>query len=347
MVRPLLFALEPERAHTLTLLALRLGVAGKARWAPSARLRTKVLGLDVPNPVGLAAGFDKNAVAACAMLRHGFGFVEAGTVTPRPQSGNPQPRVFRLHEDEAVINRLGFNGAGHAVFAKNHARQRERCRGVIGVNIGANRDSDDPVADYVAGIHRFAAVADYLTVNISSPNTPGLRDLQTKEHFAVLLARLQQARAESERRPPMLVKIAPDLSPAELAAIVELALETSVDGLIVSNTTIDRPNHLRSSHANEAGGLSGRPLMTPATEVLRKAYRLSKGALPLVGVGGISSGDDAYAKIKAGASLVQLYTGLIYQGPDLVRRIVERLDALLSADGLNAVADAVGVEAEG
>ncbi len=345
LVRPLLFALDPEQAHTVTLRALRLGLARGYRGRASNRLALKLFGLDFPNPVGLAAGFDKDAAVACPMLGLGLGFVEAGTVTPRPQPGNPRPRLFRLRHDRAVINRLGFNGKGHAQFDRNYARQKASCNGVIGVNVGANRDSADPIADYVAGIARFSRAADYLVVNISSPNTPGLRDLQSREHFTDLLGRIDAARRCEARRPPLLVKIAPDLSEAELAAIVEIALEKNIDGLIVSNTTIDRPASLRSLNASETGGLSGKPLFEPSTEVLRKVYRLTEGRLPLVGVGGIASGDDAYAKIKAGASLVQLYTALIYGGPALVGAIVSRLDTLAGRDGLSSINEAIGVEA--
>jgi len=346
LARPLLFALDPERAHALTLRALRAGLLPGRAAPTSSRLRVSVLGLDLPNPLGLAAGFDKNAEAACAMLGFGLGFVEAGTVTPRPQAGNPRPRVFRLREDGAVINRLGFNGKGHDVFARNYTAQKARCSGVIGVNVGANRDSADPIADYVAGIDRFSDRADYLVVNISSPNTPGLRNLQNTQHFADLLGRIDVARGAQKKRPPLFVKVAPDLTADDLAAIVETSLENRVDGLVVSNTTVDRPDSLRSGNRTETGGLSGRPLFAPSTEILRQVFRLSRGKLPLVGVGGVSTGDDAYAKIKAGATLVQLYTALIYGGPGLVVDILTRLDALLAEDGLASVADAVGVEAQ-
>jgi dihydroorotate dehydrogenase len=344
VVLPALFALGPERAHTLTLAALRTGLL-PAVSQPATGLGVDLFGLRFPNPVGLAAGFDKNAVASRALLKLGFGFVEAGSVTPKPQQGNPKPRIFRLSQDRAVINRLGFNNDGHDVFARNVERQRTNKRGIIGVNIGANKDSADPIDDYVTGVVRFAAMADYFVVNISSPNTPGLRDLQACNVFHDLLTLVGAARDQNTVRPPLLVKIAPDLSSSELGAIVEVAIETGVDGLIVSNTTVDRPPALQGAHTAEVGGLSGQPLFAMSTAVLRETYRISEGRLPLVGVGGIGSGADAYAKIKAGASLVQLYTGLIYQGPGLVQTILRDLRVLLDRDGVASIADAVGQDA--
>lgn len=343
VVRPALRALDPERAHALTLVALRYGAAAIPR-ARIPDLPVEVFGLRFPNPIGLAAGFDKNAVASDAMLRLGFGFVEAGTVTPRPQTGNPRPRVFRSSADGAVINRLGFNNFGHDAFAKNVQRQRSANRGLIGINVGANKDSGDPIQDYVVGVERFSDFADYLVVNISSPNTPGLRDLQAKEMFGPLLNRLREARHRSARRPPLLVKIAPDLSPGQLGGIVEMAIETGVDGLIVSNTTVARPAHLNQRFAAETGGLSGVPLFAPSTDVLREASRVSAGRLPLIGVGGIASGDDVYEKMKAGASLVQLYTAMVFQGPGLIGRMQARLRVLMARDGVSSLSEIVGVE---
>ncbi|MDA1058455.1 MAG: quinone-dependent dihydroorotate dehydrogenase [Proteobacteria bacterium] len=343
LIRPVLFALDPERAHALTLGVLRSGLL-PARRRTVAGLETTIAGLRFPNPVGLAAGFDKNAVATRAMLKTGFGFVEAGTVTPKPQKGNPRPRVFRSPRDDAVINRLGFNNDGHETFARNMRRQRNGDPGIIGINVGANRDAKDPIQDYVDGVLRFSDLAHYLVVNISSPNTPGLRDLQARAKFGELLNRLRDARSQSERRPPLLVKIAPDLAPNDLGGIVEIAIETGIDGLVVSNTTVDRPPFLAKQFATEAGGLSGRPLFARSTEVLRDAFRLSQGRLPLIGVGGVWSGEDAYTKIKAGASLVQLYTGLIFQGPDLVHRILLDLRQLMDRDGVRSLSEVVGVE---
>jgi len=344
LLRPALFALDPERAHTVTLAALRTGLL-PSLGQPVAGLGTDLWGLHFPNPVGLAAGFDKNARASRAMLKLGFGFVEAGTVTPKPQPGNPRPRIFRLAPDRAVINRLGFNNDGHEAFAHNLDGQRSTKPGIIGVNIGANKDSPDPIQDYVVGVQRFAVVADYFVVNISSPNTPGLRDLQARTVFHDLLTRVGAARDAAMARPPLLVKIAPDLTSSELGAIIDVALETDVDGLIVSNTTVDRPPTLHGSHAAEGGGLSGRPLFDMSTDVLRQSFRISEGRLPLIGVGGIGSGEDAYTKIKAGASLIQLYTALIYQGPGLVQAILRDLRRLLDRDGVKNLADVVGIEA--
>jgi dihydroorotate dehydrogenase len=302
-------------------------------------LRIEVLGLDLPNPVGLAAGFDKNGVAIDGLLRLGFGFVEIGSVTPRPQPGNPKPRIFRIAEAGAVINRLGFNNEGLDAAAKHLAARR--ARGVVGANLGKNKDSTDAVEDYVLGASRLSELADYLVVNVSSPNTPGLRDLQ----HAPLKELLDAVRAARRRPVPVLVKIAPDLDPASLERVVEAALAAAVDGITVSNTTLARPAGLPAALAAETGGLSGRPLFQPSTEILRQTWRLTKGALPLVGVGGIASGADAYAKIRAGASLVQLYTALIYQGPALVVQIRRDLAALLARDGIARVADAVGLDA--
>lgn len=293
----------------------------------------------------MAAGFDKNAEAIGGLMQAGFGFVETGTVTPRPQAGNPRPRLFRLIEDRAVINRLGFNNQGlDAVVAR--LAQRRRGRGILGVNIGCNRDSEDQIADYVTGYRRVAALADYVVVNISSPNTPGLRAMQAADSLRRLIDALAAAREDvADARPPLLIKVAPDLAPEERRAVAEVAAATGVDGLIVGNTTVSRPEGLRSSHRDEAGGLSGRPLFALSTAVLADFYRSSEGRLPLIGVGGIASGRDAYAKIRAGASLVQLYTALIYRGPGLVRRIKAELAQCLATDGLDTIGDAIGRDA--
>ena len=334
-LRPLLFRLDPERAHSLTLAALRTGLVPRAP-ADDPILATTLAGLALPNPIGLAAGFDKNAEVPDAMLRLGFGFVETGTVTPLPQAGNPRPRVFRLAADDAVINRLGFNNAGLAAHVER-LRRRQR-RGIVGVNIGANKDSADRIGDYVAGLAAVAPHASYVTINISSPNTPGLRGLQTAAALAELLDRLGAV----DSGKPVFVKVAPDLSGDEIAAVAEVALASGIAGLIVSNTTLARPG-LRSGAASEAGGLSGAPLFAPATDILRAFARATGGKLALIGVGGVASGPDAYAKIRAGASAVQLYTGLIYHGPGLVARIKTDLAALLRRDGFSSVAEAVGV----
>ncbi len=345
---PCLRLLPPEAAHDLTLRALALGLVRVRAAPPDPILRTQVWGRDFPNPIGLAAGFDKNALVPDAMLRFGFGFVEIGSVTPLPQAGNPKPRIFRLAADGAVINRLGFNNDGLAIVAARLAARRRRDAasgtGIIGANIGKNRDAADAVADYEAGIRAFAPLADYLVVNISSPNTPGLRDLQRRREVTTLIERLLAARraAAPGEPPPLLVKIAPDLSEVERADLADVALTSGIDGLIVSNTTVSRPPGLRSGHAHEPGGLSGKPLFAPSTSLLAEMYRRTQGRVPLIGVGGIASGADAYAKIRAGASLVQLYTGLAYQGPALIERIKSELAALLRRDRVASLAEAVG-----
>ena len=342
---PLIRLLEAEAAHGLTLWALRHGLVRRRAGADDARLAVRLWDLDFPNPIGLAAGFDKNALALEAALGLGFGYVEAGSVTPKPQSGNPRPRLFRLPQDAAVINRMGFNNDGHDAVAARLAAG-PRGRGVVGLNLGANRDSADPAADYEEGVRRFVALADYLVINVSSPNTPGLRDLQARGRLEGLLDRVMASRAAQGSTTPLLLKIAPDLAADDIADIVAVARERSLDGLIVSNTSVGLRDGLRSRLKTEVGGLSGRPLFAPSTALLREVYRLSSGRLPLIGVGGIASGADAYAKIRAGAGLVQLYTALVYRGPGLVRRIKSELATLLAADGFEHVADAVGADAK-
>jgi dihydroorotate dehydrogenase len=340
---PLLRALPPEAAHNATLRALASGAAPRRAAADPPRLGMRLWGRDFPNPVGLAVGFDKNAAVPDAMLGFGFGFVEVGTATPRPQPGNPRPRLFRLVEDEALINRLGFNNEGlPAVTARLGARQGRS--GIVGANIGKNRDTLDDAADYVRGVSALAPLVDYLAVNVSSPNTPGLRELQRKSAVTVLIERLMTARAAAtpKRPPPLLLKIAPDLTEEERGDLAEAALKTGIDGLIVGNTTVARPPTLKSPHAHEPGGLSGRPLFEPSTALLAEMYRLTGGRVPIIGVGGIASGADAYEKIRAGASLVQLYTALVYQGPGLVERIKAELAARLARDGFASVGAAVG-----
>ena len=336
--------LPPESAHNAT-----LALAGwAAPFLPllvkdDPRLAVQVLGLRFPNPVGLAAGFDKNAQVPHAMAKFGFGFVECGTVTPRPQVGNPQPRLFRLAEDRAVINRMGFNNGGMAEAADNLKRRART--GIVGINIGANKDSADRIADYATCFAQLAPLADYVTVNVSSPNTPGLRGLQNKDELARLLGTLTGAR-ERGRRLPILLKIAPDLDSAALDDIAQVVLASGIEGLIVSNTTIARPA-LKSAHAAEQGGLSGAPLFAPSTQILRQMRRRVGTRIVLVGVGGIASGADAYAKIRAGASLVQLYSALVYEGPGLVSRIKRELADLLARDGFASVGAAVGADVPG
>lgn len=332
LARPALFALDGERAHRLTLAILRAGLGPRVRASSSPRLAQTLFGLSFPNPLGLAAGFDKNAEVPDAALRLGFGFVECGTVTPKPQQGNPKPRLFRLTGDGAVINRLGFNNQGHDVVLAR-ARARAGRGGIVGINLGANKDAADRIADYVAGYRLLAAEFDYVTVNISSPNTPGLRGLQNPAELAELLARITQARRETVAR-PILLKIAPDLDDTAIAAIVEACISHGLDGLIVSNTTLARPATLKDAKAAESGGLSGGPLFAPSTRALAIAHLAARGRLPLVGVGGVGSAEDAYAKIAAGARLVQLYTAMVYEGPGLPARIVTGLDRLLERDSL-------------
>jgi dihydroorotate dehydrogenase len=345
LIRPVLRRLPPEAARELTLRALeaglgRLMVDGASQEPDPPILGQQLWGLNFSNPVGLAAGYDKDARAPEAMRRFGFGFVEIGTVTPRPQPGNSKPRVFRLEEDQALINRMGFNSSGlDAVVARLSQRPRA---GIVGVNLGKNRDSTDAAADYVEGIRRAAGLADYLVVNISSPNTPGLRELQRRANLEALLRPLLQAREESGRKVPLLVKIAPDLSLGEREDIASVVLNAQVDGLIVSNTTVDRPPGLRSDNWKEAGGLSGRPLFAASTALLEDMCRLTGGRLPLIGVGGIARASDAYAKIRAGACLVQLYTALVFAGPNLVSEIKKGLVELLIADGYGSITEAVG-----
>jgi dihydroorotate dehydrogenase len=327
-----------EDAHRLTILGLKSGLGPRAPSQDPA-LATELAGLKLANPVGLAAGFDKNAEVAGAMLAAGFGFVECGTVTPRPQAGNPRPRLFRLTEDGAVINRMGFNNVGLARYAANIARPR---RGVVGANIGANKDATDRIGDYVAGLRRLWGLADYFTVNVSSPNTPGLRALQAGAALAELLGRLAEARAALAGHAPVLLKVAPDLDDAAIEAIAEAVAGAGFDGVIVGNTTLSRPDDLKSGHRGEAGGLSGAPLLALSTRVLGQFHAAARGRFALVGSGGIASGADAYAKIRAGASAVQLYTALVFQGPSLVMTIRRDLAARLKADGFASVAAAIG-----
>lgn len=344
LAKPLLHALPPEAAHLATLRALAAGLVRGDGVPDDPVLACRVFGLDFPNPLGLAAGFDKNAEVVDPMLRVGFGFVEAGSVTPRSQPGNPKPRLFRLPQQQAVINRLGFNNQGLGPFVQRLRLRQARGMGVgiVGANVGKNRDSENASADYIAGVRAVAGLVDYVVVNVSSPNTPGLRALQRREALASLLRDVLVARDQSPVRPPLLVKVAPDLTEEEIADIAATALETGIDGLVVSNTTIDRPLGLPTRLAAETGGLSGRPLFEPSTRVLAAFHRATEGMLPLIGVGGVASGADAYAKIRAGASLVQLYTALIYQGPALVGRIKRDLAALLKRDGFGSVSEAVG-----
>jgi dihydroorotate dehydrogenase len=340
LFRPLAFALDAERAHRATIAALKWMPTHRPPDLPSS-LKTRVAGLDFPSPIGLAAGFDKNAEVPEHMLGVGFGFVEVGTVTPQPQEGNPKPRMFRLAEDRAVINRLGFNNHGHAE-AWLKLQHCIHSRGIIGVNIGANKDSADRVADYADGVRAMASVAKYLTVNISSPNTPGLRQLQDEGALKALLSAIQEAR--EPHGPPVFLKVAPDLGDGEPDQIVRAAIQHGIDAIIVANTTVSRPA-LKSRFAREQGGLSGSPLKALALQALRDFRSASGGQIPLIGVGGIASAEDAWERIRAGASLVQLYTAMVYQGPGIARRIARRLAARLKREGIGNVADLVGTSA--
>jgi dihydroorotate dehydrogenase len=331
--------LDPEDAHRLAILGLKLGL-GPLGGRDDPILAVSLAGLELPNAIGLAPGFDKDAEVFGSMLRAGFGFVECGTVTPRPQAGNPRPRLFRLSGDRAVINRMGFNNQGLEAFAGRLAR---RGPGVVGANIGANKDSEDRIGDYVTGLTRLWGLASYFTINVSSPNTPGLRALQTRAALDELLGRLAEARdgLPAQGRVPMFLKVAPDLEAGEVEAIAESCVGHGLSGIMVSNTTVSRPA-LRSRFAGETGGLSGAPLTALSTRVLEAFAQAAAGRLALVGVGGIASGADAYAKIRAGACAVQLYSALVFEGPGLVTRIKRDLAARLRADGFTSVGAAVG-----
>jgi dihydroorotate dehydrogenase len=339
VVRPVLFLVNAEHAHRLAVAALKALPAGPPP-PLGGPLETRVAGLAFPNPLGMAAGFDKDGEVPDSLLGLGFGFAEVGSITPRPQAGNPPPRLFRLAEDRAVINRMGFNNGGAAAAAARLAARDGR-GGIVGINIGANKDSADRVADYAQMTQVMAPLASYLAVNISSPNTPGLRALQDEGALTGLLDAVLAARGPAG--PPVFLKVAPDLEPADVAAIARIALDKQLGAVIVSNTTISRPP-LRSRHAGESGGLSGAPLRDLALARLRDFRRATGGALPLVGVGGIATAEDAWQRIRAGASLVQLYSAMVYEGPGIARRIVRGLETLMRRDGFGSIAEAVGSE---
>jgi dihydroorotate dehydrogenase len=338
-----LLAFDPERAHELAVKTLELGIYPRASGPDDARLRQTVFGLDFPNPIGMAAGFDKDARVPRELLSMGFGFVEVGTLTPKPQAGNPSPRIFRSAPDRAIVNRLGFNNDGHDAAL---VRLRSRPGGIVGVNIGAGKDSADRAADYVQGIERFRDVASYFTVNISSPNTPGLRDLQAPEALDALLARVQEARRAASPSPPLLVKLAPDLADEDLPAIISVILARGADGIVVSNTTLARDGLRDATFARESGGLSGRPLFDRSTRMLARVFQLTEGRLPLVGVGGIDSAETAIAKLEAGATLIQLYTGLVFQGPCLIARLKSGLLHAIEASGADSLKPLIGRRAD-
>ncbi len=341
LARPILFGFAPEQAHELTLRALESGVYPRAFLPDDTRLRTEAFGLTFPNPVGIAAGFDKDARVPDAILGLGCGFAEAGTITPKPQAGNPQPRVFRLVSDNAMINRLGFNNGGHEA-ALNRLRARTSRGGIVGINVGANKDTDDKTADFVAGIETFYDVASYFMVNISSPNTPGLRDLQAPAALDALLGRVMAVRAQriagGAPSRPILVKIAPDLAEADLPAIVARLEANAVDGIAISNTTLSRAGLNASDRTEEAGGLSGRPLFHRSTVVLARVFEMTGGRVPLIGIGGVHSGETALQKVLAGATLIQLYTGLVYNGPALIGDIKSALTKAAAGAGTTLAA---------
>ena len=348
MLTRLLHCLDPERAHRLAIAGLGCGLVRYQSRNAWPKLATSIADLSLPNPLGLAAGFDKNARALPGLANLGFGWLEVGTITPRPQAGNPLPRMFRLPSDRALINRLGFNNDG-LEEAKQRLAGRKRSYGIVGVNIGANKTSEIQIEDYVACLKGLYGVGDYFTINISSPNTPGLRDLQRREHLADLLEKLLDCRATLEAnsgRKPLCLKIAPDLAPEDEEDIAEVAIDQGIDALIISNTTLDRPASLKDPNQGEVGGLSGRPLFERSTNQIRRFYRLMGARMPLIGVGGIDSGERAYRKIRAGASALQLYTGFIYSGPSLVPNVLDDLDACLERDGFGDLQSAVGADAD-
>ncbi|MGH1349946.1 MAG: quinone-dependent dihydroorotate dehydrogenase [Methyloligellaceae bacterium] len=340
--------LPPEAAHELTLQLLEKGIYLSQKQPEDPKLAQTIFGMRFPNPLGMAAGFDKDGRVPNQVLDLGFGFTEVGTVTPHPQDGNPKPRLFRLTQDEAILNRMGFNNAGFTAL-KDRLDNLER-KGVVGINIGANKNSQNPNEDYIEGLQFFSNLADYFTINISSPNTPGLRDLQTPERLHELLSWFMQTRSAmmSGGHPwrPIFVKLAPDLLDHELPVIVDCLVENAVDGIIISNTTISRDGVQEGGLAGQAGGISGAPLFEIATHMLAKVYCLTKGRIPLIGVGGIDSGEAAVAKLEAGASLLQIYTGLVYKGPGLVRKIKRYLIDYMEENGLNTISEITGSNAE-
>ena len=347
LMRPALFTLDPERAHKLSIAALShlpLRTPSRSGGAENGPLSCEIAGVRFPNPLGVAAGYDKDAQVPDALLGLGFGHVEIGSVTPRPQSGNPRPRLFRLVEDEAVINRMGFNNSGGSAVAARLEARRQRA-GIVGVNIGANKDATDRIADYAAMTRLMAPLGNYLTINISSPNTPGLRALQDESALTDLVAAVFDALDQLDLRqsPPVFLKVAPDLEPADIDAIARIAIESRLAALIVSNTTITRPG-LASADREETGGLSGKPLKDLALQRLRDFRSATNGAIPLIGVGGIGSADDAWERIRAGASLVQLYSAMVYRGPGLARDIVRGVERRMRRDGFETIAEAVGTQ---
>ncbi|GFY53686.1 dihydroorotate dehydrogenase [Trichonephila inaurata madagascariensis] len=338
------YFLSPETSQNLGIFAAKWALIPKCKVEDGFLLRTSLWGLEFSNPIGIAAGLDKNGEAYSGLFKSGIGFMEVGTVTPLPQSGNPKPRIFMLPEDEALINRCGFNSEGHNYVKRNLSIRNET--GILGVNLGKNKESKSAEEDYVLGVSEFAPMADYLTINVSSPNTPGLRSLQNRKELEHLLDKVLEARDNSDKKPPILLKIAPDLTHEEKKDIAHVVLRKGkkIDGLIVSNTTISRPESLRGQHKDETGGLSGKPLKQMSTEAIKDMYKLTGGQIPIIGVGGVSSGKDAFEKIKAGASLIQLYTALSYEGPPVIGKIKRELKELLITNNYHNIADAIGAD---
>ena len=350
IIRPLIFKLDPEKAHNLAIDFLRFCPKAASLLTLNRdynNLHLKLWDIDFKNPTGMAAGFDKNAQTALTLEKFGFGFIECGTVTPLPQKGNPLPRIFRLAKDKAIINRLGFNNLGADVFAENIAATLPKLSTPLGINIGKNKDTQDALTDYLPLLERFYESASYITLNISSPNTKNLRELQKEDHLDLFLREIMQKKRElqqkSGKNKPILLKGAPDVTIGEQEVIAAISLKNQIDGLIISNTTIDRDLTLKSSGVFETGGLSGRPLLTKSNEVLSNFYKFTKGEIPLIGVGGVASAEDAYEKIKCGASLVQIYSAFIYEGFGLVEDVKKGLSKKLEADGFSNILDAVGV----
>lgn len=346
LVGPVIRLFDPETAHGWALGALKRGWVPEPTLSDEPRLHVDLWGKTFANPVGLAAGFDKNAIAPDAMLRQGFGFVEVGSVTPRPQPGNPRPRLFRLTEDRAVINRNGFNNNGMDAMAQHLSTRTNKAPGWVGVNFGKNKETENALDGYVAGINALARFADYIVVNVSSPNTPGLRALQGKEPLAHLMRGVRKALNDQalENQPPLLLKVAPDLTDDDKRDIADVVMDEGVDGLIATNTTIERPATLKGHHKAETGGLSGAPLFEASTAIISDFYKLTGGKIPLVGVGGISTAKEAYTKIRAGASLIQLYSAMVYEGPVIATTIKRGLIDLMNADGITQISDAIGAD---
>lgn len=348
VIKPALHALDAEKAHSITMTALKSGLHPTFKIIDDPRLKVTLWDREFPNPVGLAAGFDKNAEAIGAVLKMGFGFTEVGTVTPKPQEGNPKPRVFRDPAHEAVINRMGFPNKGLDVFKANvvsYFKKGNRPQGIVGLNIGMNKDQSEPANDYCALIESLGQLADYFTINISSPNTPGLRNLQQRDNLLALVKRIREQRTlscDEHDPPPILIKLAPDLDTAQQKELAHTVMEAEVDGLILTNTTLERPEYLSAGFKDQMGGLSGAPVRDKSTQIISHFYKYTHGKIPIIGIGGISSGADAYEKIKAGASLVQLYSALVYHGPELATQICKDLLIFIEKDGFDHISQAVG-----